>query len=299
MVEPPSPPYIPAEHQGGYQDTILRIVLHGTVSKTYCGGARDIASYFQNPTYVSSCHYVVDPCEEIQCVYDNTIAWHDGTNNNSIGVEMCDPVEGPLSRWDDDPHQQMLVRTATLVRQLCQVYGVPMRWINPEQIRAGEKGVCTHDDMSKAYPQNSDHWDPGAWPADQFMRLVHEESTADDQPPEEADMGSVPQTLPHSQEWTYAAFPVECGGSSTMIDQMWFTITSLWGATEYVLVFPDGNGGFTGPQSGGDIGSWDEPTMVESDTRRAYKLHEGMAAVGLYYRNKGGNTAAGVAFPQM
>lgn len=119
------------------------------------------------------------------------------------------------------------------------------------------------------------------------------------QPPEEAEMGSVPQTLPHSQEWTYAAFPVECGGSSRMIDQMWFTITSMWGATEYVLVMPDGQGGFTGPQSGGGIGSWEEPTTVESDTRRAYKLHEGIAAVGIYYRNKGGNTVAGVAFPQM
>lgn len=192
MVEAPSPPYIPAEHQGGHQAVIKRIVLHSTVSDTYCGGARAIASYFQNPTYVSSAHYAVDPCEVIQMVYDNTVAWHDGTNNNSIGIEMCEHPSQDIGRWSSDEHQDMLERTADLTRQLCLAYGVPLRRINADQIRAGEEGICGHDDMSAAYPENSSHWDPGAFPWDQFMNLVR-----DGAPEEEDDMPSAEDVWRH------------------------------------------------------------------------------------------------------
>ena len=174
MAVPPSPPYIPAKHQGGHQASIDRIVIHGTVSRTYCGGAKAIARYFQDPTYVSSAHYVVDPCSEFQCVYDHTVAWHDGTNTNSIGIELCDLVEGPLSRWDDKPHQAMLVRAARLVRQLCLAYGIPMRKLTPAQIRAGQKGICGHADMRDAFPGSTSHWDPGAFPWGRFIGLVNQ-----------------------------------------------------------------------------------------------------------------------------
>lgn len=189
MTAPPSPEYIPAKHQGGRQDVIKRIVIHGTVSRTYCGGAKAIARYFQNPTYVSSAHYVVDPCEEYQCVYDHTIAWHDGTNTNSIGVEMCDPVEGSITRWDGGPHQKMLIRTANLVRQLCLAYDIPMRHLTPAQIRAGEKGICGHVDMRDAFPGSTSHWDPGAFPWARFLSLVREED--DDMPLSKEDVARI------------------------------------------------------------------------------------------------------------
>jgi len=188
MTAPPSPEYIPAKYQGGRQDVIERVVIHGTVSRTYCGGARAVANYFQNPTYVSSAHYVVDPCEEYQCVYDHTIAWHDGTNTNSIGVELCDPVEGLLSRWDDEDHQLMLARAAALVRQLCLAYDIPMRYLTIAQIRAGEKGICGHNDMRIAFPGSTSHWDPGAFPWDRFISLVNEE---DDMPLSKEDVERV------------------------------------------------------------------------------------------------------------
>lgn len=178
MPEAPSPPYIPAKYQGGHQSVIRRVVIHGTVSKTYCGGALAIARYFQDPDYVSSAHYVVDPCEEYQCVYDHVVAWHDGTNFESIGIELCDLVgdsEGkplPLARWSDDPHTRMLRRAAALVRQLCLAYDIPMRRLTPEQIRRGEKGICGHNDMRLAFPGSTSHWDPGQFPWDRFLQLV-------------------------------------------------------------------------------------------------------------------------------
>jgi N-acetyl-anhydromuramyl-L-alanine amidase AmpD len=173
MAEPPSPPYIEAKYKGGYQSSIDRLVIHGTVSETYSGGAKAIAEYFANPSRVSSAHYVVDPDYVYQCVYDHTIAWHDGTNTNSIGIEMCDLVEGPLSRWESIPHQAMLRRTAALVRQLCLAYSIPMRLITPAQIRNGEKGICGHDDMRDAFPGSTSHWDPGKFPWAEFIQLVN------------------------------------------------------------------------------------------------------------------------------
>ena len=44
MSKPPAPPYIPAKHTGGRQHRIDRIVIHGTVSNTECGGALAIES---------------------------------------------------------------------------------------------------------------------------------------------------------------------------------------------------------------------------------------------------------------
>lgn len=117
--------------------------------------------------------------------------------------------------------------------------------------------------------------------------------------PEEAEMGSVPMYLPHSREWTKLVFPTERGGNSAMIDRMWFTIISMWGDTEFVLVMPNYEGGFTWPGGGPNIGSWEEPATAKSDTRLAWELPDNCAAVGIHYRNKGEETASGIAFPQM
>lgn len=169
----PAPPFIAAKYHGGGQSAINRIVIHGTVSPTVPGGALAVARFFQNPPGQTSAHYVVDPDSEYQCVYDHVIAWHDGTNTNSIGVELCDPVDGPAGRWQDGPHQVMLVRAAALVRDLCNTYGVPMVKLSPADIRAGRRGLCGHVDMRDAFPGSTTHYDPGPdFPWAQFVSLV-------------------------------------------------------------------------------------------------------------------------------
>jgi N-acetyl-anhydromuramyl-L-alanine amidase AmpD len=177
-------PYIPARNHGGHQSAINRIVIHGTVSATVRGGARNIANFFANQASTSA-HYVVDPGEVIQCVYDHTIAWHDGTNTNSIGVELCDPVDGPAARWTDSAHTNMLGRAADLVRDLCHLYDVPMLRLTPAQIRAGQRGICGHVDMRDAFPGRTTHYDPGpAFPWVTFLAAVRKDAAMqeDDMP---------------------------------------------------------------------------------------------------------------------
>src|SRR5690349_17271161 len=93
----PAPPYLgPAAHTSeGDNRPINRIVIHSTVSPCEPGGARKIAAYFRGRGSGGSAHYVVDPGEVVQVVYDGVIAWHAPPNAHSLGIEMCD-IPGPL-----------------------------------------------------------------------------------------------------------------------------------------------------------------------------------------------------------
>ena len=190
-VKPPHPIYLgPAAHtSAGSNMPLTRIVIHSTVSACKPGGAREIAAYFNTPASGGSAHYIVDPGEVVQDVYDNTIAWHAPPNANSIGIEMCD-IPGPqpgdkpgtalyraakkVWRWNRPEQQQMLERTAKLTARLCAAYHVPPVFIGPRALRAGKHGVTTHNNVSRTWHQ-SDHWDPGFWPRRKFMRMVKAE----------------------------------------------------------------------------------------------------------------------------
>lgn len=174
LVPPPDPPYAgPAAHTTeGPNLPVQRIVVHSTVSPCEPGGRWDIAAWFRNPDAQGSAHYVTDPVDVVQVVHDSVIAWHAPPNAHSIGVEMCDmPSRVRLWRWRDKHHQAMLHVTAQLVAQLCAAYHVPPTFIGVAKLRAGEHGVTTHNNVSRAWRQST-HWDPGAWPRRRFMRLV-------------------------------------------------------------------------------------------------------------------------------
>ena len=171
---PPSPTYLgPAAHtSSGHNKPIHRLVLHSTVSACEPGGARSIAAYFRSEKSGGSAHYVVDPKEVIQVVYDDVIAWHAPPNQHSIGIEMCDNPSTNIHRWNDENHQKMLKRTAKLVARLCLAYDIPARFLSPADLKAGKHGITTHNNVSQAFHEST-HWDPGFWPQKEFMDLVH------------------------------------------------------------------------------------------------------------------------------
>lgn len=169
----PAPKYLgPAfRSSGGRNKPINRIVIHSTVSPTEEGGARNIAAYFRSRNAGGSAHYVVDPGETVQVVYDSVVAWHAPPNSHSLGVEMCDMPQRIPGRWARKKHRAMFRRTARLVAELCLAYDVPAERIKASGLRAGKRGVCGHTDVSQAFRQSS-HWDPGYFPWRRFMRLV-------------------------------------------------------------------------------------------------------------------------------
>ena len=183
-----SPPYLgPANNQGAPNNRpINRIVVHSTVSKCEPGGARNIARYFRTTDRPASAHYIIDPLETVQSVYDSVVAYHAPPNTHSLAFEMCD-IPGPVPndppgsarwkaakrawRWRLPNQRRMLDRTARDVAQTSLAEDVPPVFLSPADLRAGKRGITTHAHVSKAWGQTT-HWDPGFWPRRWFMRQV-------------------------------------------------------------------------------------------------------------------------------
>lgn len=184
----PSPVYIgpPNNHGDKGNKPIDLVVIHSGVVKCERGGARKLARYFKQTTRAASAHYCVDPGEVIQGLFDSYVGYAAPPNRHKLHVEMCDnpgPIPagglfGKLAhklratwRWRNPEQRLMLRRTARLTAQLCAAYGMPPRFRSPRALRAGARGVTTHDNVSKAFRQST-HWDPGFWPQLTFMRWV-------------------------------------------------------------------------------------------------------------------------------
>lgn len=204
----PSPPYVgPAAHDsGGGNFPIHRVVIHSTVSACVEGGARSTGAYFRSASAGGSAHYVVDPGEVVQVVYDSRVAWHAPPNEHSIGIEMCDyPDADSQARWGDGNHERMLGRTAELTAELCLAYEVPTVFLSVADLKAGKHGITTHNNVSQAWHEST-HWDPGAWPQGEFMDLVKDNVTAikegDDMPLTDKDADKIAKRV-----WSYMVGP--------------------------------------------------------------------------------------------
>jgi len=139
-------PFVQAAHVStGSNLPIDRIVIHGTVSATAAGGAMSVAQYFTGSGSGGSAHYVVDPGQIVQCVAEAGIAWHAPPNSRSLGIELCDPVSGPASRWSDADHEAMLRLAAAATAELAAKYNVPLVKLNAADLLAGKRGICGPD----------------------------------------------------------------------------------------------------------------------------------------------------------
>lgn len=107
------------------------------------GQAQGNADYFKNVYRGASAHYFVDPKRIIQVVEDDTPAWHVGdasrtsggtfngyngygaTNNNSIGIELCQDVTTGSDVWHWDFHPETLKKATWLITLLQEKYDIP------------------------------------------------------------------------------------------------------------------------------------------------------------------------------
>lgn len=175
---PPALPYFgPVFHTTkGNNLPIIRIVIHGTVGAD-AKGAQGTAKYFQTAASGGSAQYITDSDEAIQCARDSVICWHAPPNPNSLGIEMCCSLSNRgKGHWARADHIAMMHVTAKLTAQKCLQYDVPIRKLTVAQVKAGERGICSHDAVSKAFRQ-SDHWDPGEYfPWVAFIAMVRAEA---------------------------------------------------------------------------------------------------------------------------
>ena len=165
----------------------LWIVIHDMEASETSTRAESTAAYFANPSdgrRVSS-HYCVDDNSVVQCVDLDDSAWTVGNrqgNNRGINWEMAGFARQTRAQWLDVFGLAMFRQMAPIVRSDAIRFGIPLRWLTDDQVRAMQPGLTTHVQLARVFG-GSTHTDPGpAFPYDVFLQIMLGETGANDMP---------------------------------------------------------------------------------------------------------------------
>lgn len=133
--------------------------------------AESVANYFK--TIDASAHWCVDDNSRVRVVMDDDGAWTmPPLNNISLNVEMAGYASQSTAQWADVYSEETLDNVALCVAEWCHKYGIPIRHLTDDQIRAGNKGIVGHVDVNRVF-HASDHTDPGPnFPWKEFLSKV-------------------------------------------------------------------------------------------------------------------------------
>lgn len=179
MPYPPRYPgaasFVEAAHYSrspGSNGTVTRIVVHDMEMPEKGTTAETCARYFATTTRDASAHYCIDSDSVVQCVDHQFRAYHAPPNTGSIGLEHAGFASQSRAQWLDPFGVAMIEQSARLAAWLCREFELPPRWLSIAQLRGGERGICTHYDVSRAFGQSS-HTDPGpGFPKDYYLDRV-------------------------------------------------------------------------------------------------------------------------------
>ena len=159
-----------AVHSSGRRpnSAIGLVVIHCTQSDT----ARSAAAWFANPRSGGSAHLCVDDAECFRTLGNDAVPWGaPGANTRGVHIEIAGYAE--WSRADWMRHERALRRGAFKAALHARMFGIPLRVLTPDQLKAGAKGFVTHAICTTAFGDS--HWDPGKrFPLSQFMSWVAE-----------------------------------------------------------------------------------------------------------------------------
>jgi len=136
------------------------------------GVARWFAGQSGAPPETSS-HYCVDSDSIVLCVNETDIAWAcKGANGYSVHYELAGYAKQSADDWSDSFSQAMLQRAAAQAAVTAARWGIPIKKIGADEMRAGAKGFVGHVDGSDAF-KKSTHYDPGPnFPWEDFLKMV-------------------------------------------------------------------------------------------------------------------------------
>lgn len=158
------------------------IVIHDTEGSEGRTSAEDGAAYDARRTDGTSTHFFVDADTVVQCVLTKDTANHAKSEGNirGIGFELCGRASQTQAQWLDGGLD--LALAAKYVAKCCRKWGIPARRLTVAQLRAGEKGICAHADVTAAWHQST-HTDPGPnFPWSQFLDMVQQQLEEEDMP---------------------------------------------------------------------------------------------------------------------
>lgn len=150
------------------------VVIHDMEAPETTRTAENVANWFAGANAPrASAHWCHDSDSSVRCVADKDVAWHaPGANHNGIGHELAGYARQTRAEWLDPFGLAMLPRVAAQVRVDCANYGIPLRFVGPDGLRRGERGLTIHRYVSEAF-HRSTHWDTGYhFPEAYFLELV-------------------------------------------------------------------------------------------------------------------------------
>ena len=144
------------------------IVIHCTQSNS----ARSSAQWFENTRAQGSAHLVVDDVECYRTLDNEIIPWGaKGANTRGFHIEIAGFAEWSHGEWMK--HREALRRAAYKAAVHAKKFDIPIRWLTPAQLKAGQKGFVTHAMCTTAF--GGTHTDPGRQcPTDQLLEWANE-----------------------------------------------------------------------------------------------------------------------------
>lgn len=134
-------------------------------------------------TSKASAHICVDNNSIAQCVYDSDVAYAaPNANHDGIQIELAGFARQSRAEWLDFYGIALLALASDAVAQYCIKFNIPIRRLTDAQVKDGKsKGICGHDNVTRAFKNPTNHLDPGPnFPWDYFLesvKLFYEERT--------------------------------------------------------------------------------------------------------------------------
>ena len=150
------------------------IVVHSLEAPARRGLAWDLANGWIKTAGVSP-HSMTDPGETVDLLNLSTVGWHCGNGNQvGIGLEVTGYAAWSFDQWTTGDAFAAVRLDAKRAAEVARACGIPLRWLSLSQIRNGERGFCTHADIS-ATLGGTNHTDPGkGFPYAIFMQMVQQ-----------------------------------------------------------------------------------------------------------------------------
>ena len=150
------------------------IIVHSLEAPPRRGIAYDLAAGWLQSAPVSPQH-LTDPSETVDTLHPGVVGWHCGNGNQKgVGLEVTGYAGWSAAQWLEPEAFAAVRLDAKQGAIVAKHYGIPMRWLSLSQILNGERGFCTHNDISLTL-KGTTHWDPGPnFPFAIFMQMVQQ-----------------------------------------------------------------------------------------------------------------------------
>lgn len=143
---------------------IRLLVVHTSEGGEGDLSAEGLARFIATPrtaTNLASYHYIADHDRVIPIVPDDHVAYANAGANHD-GLSICHPGKAAqtAAQWGDESSRAQLEQVARWLADKAAEYHIPLVKITATELVTGDRGVCGHVDVTKAY-KRSTHTDPG------------------------------------------------------------------------------------------------------------------------------------------